>query len=165
LPGHATRLQPADLRVDPSVTRTRTAVVTVAMPSKAPADAELDYKKKLKKTRMEATTGGIFSQTKKKRRSTREMLKHGGGKTNKAARVNAASAATAVANTQKNIGVLAAKLKLLEKLLARHEAAGKRDEAAETQGQIDAVKTEIRLLEVDIKALQQGPQVNAMEDE
>ena len=131
------------------------------MPSKAP-DAD-EYKKKLKATRMAATTGGIFSQTKKKRRCTREMLKHGGGKTNKAAKVVAASADKTVANTQKSIGVLAQKLKLLEKLLARHEAAGKRDAAAETQGQIDGIKTEIRMLEGDVKALREGPQIT-MED-
>lgn len=127
--------------------------------NRPPADAELAQKMKLKAVSMKATAGGIFAQTKKPRRSTREIAP----KQSRQVRLILEEAAKAVANTLKQQGILSQKLKTLEKLHARHVAAGRSDSASGTQGQIDTLQNEMRLLELDLKALREGPQV-AMDD-
>ena len=132
------------------------------MPSKnKPAlDDEQLQRKKIKGVSMSATCRSIFSQTKKGRRSTRELAP----KQSKQARLLAENAAKVVAETLQQIGILTQKRKLLEKLHARHQAAARSDAASETQGQIDAVKTDLRLLEMDLKAVREEPLVT-MADE
>ena len=127
----------------------------LTMPKTIPGPISIEERMSLKKIRMSASTSGhLRTQTKKPRRSTHPLRT----KESKSARLQAEDAAKAVADTCKNRGVLVAKLKLLEKLVARQQAAGKQNAARETQQQVDDLKRDLRMLELDVKALQEGPQ-------
>ena len=69
----------------------------------------------------------------KKRRSTRPIKP----KVNKSARLSAEGAAVAAAKAADEERIVAERRRLLTKLLARHKAAGRMEEAAQTQAQLE----------------------------
>ena len=99
---------------------------------------------------MSTTTKSVHAQTKKPRRSHRPIH----AKAPKAARVAAQSTAKVVADVKTQSRVQTGRLKLLEKLLARHEGAGRTEAAEETRSQIEDLQREMRMLEQDVKAMQ-----------
>ena len=115
---------------------------------------DVAIKKQLKTTRMSTTTKGNHSHHHKKpRRSTRPVISKGP----KSAAREAENAAKVVAETHERKRLLHEKLRLLEKLTARHEKAGKNEDAEESRQKIESAKGELHLLDMDLQALANGP--------
>ena len=109
-----------------------------------------EMRKRMKGVRMSASTTSTHSNGHMKpRRTSRPLIAKGP----KGARLAAEERRGTIADTLKQTTLLVGKLKLLQKLLARQESAGKTAAATETRVQIDMLKSEISILEMDVSAL------------
>jgi hypothetical protein len=134
------------------------------MPARASAVSDEVAERKRVKCIMKSGTGTRKDRSslhKHPRRSSRPILSKGP----KAARLQTASDTKVLAETRQQIKAQAGRIKLLSKLLQRQTSAGKVGEAAETQGQIDAISAELRILEMDVVAMSSGAGADAPVDD
>jgi len=140
----ARRERERETRADGMVLPTRKARAASAEPA--------ERKLAAKAVRIGATAkvaGEHSSLHKHPRRSHRPIIAKG----RKAARLQAESNAKVVAETTSRLKLHAGRLKVLRKLLARQEGAGKSADAAATKAQIETVNEEMRVLEMDLVAM------------